>query len=145
MQVSHTLLSLVDSKTSQPFSDTQKRLWVLTRMLQSALSQSFNGITPMKVSHELPMLASKGSYENNSLIDSITCGHMHSLNIVMSIFPGSESQTSTCGLDWRDDALDRDLYIQTSTVTILAMDGRRRWLDIELLVCADRIQLVMLL
>ncbi|KAL1207095.1 hypothetical protein V5N11_004302 [Cardamine amara subsp. amara] len=105
VQVSHTLLSLVDSKTSQPISDTQKRLWVLTRMLQSALAQSFNGMTPMKVSHELPMLASKGS----------------------------ESQLSTCALDWRDDALDRDLYIQTSTVTILAMDGRRRWLDIELL------------
>ncbi|WZY78897.1 hypothetical protein YC2023_025281 [Brassica napus] len=103
VQVSHTLLSLVDSKTSQPFSDTQMRLWVLTRMLQSALSQSFNGITPMKVSHELPMLASKGS----------------------------ESQTSTCGLDWREDALDRDLYIQTSTVTILAMDGRRRWDQME--------------
>lgn len=60
MQVSHTLLSLVDSKTGQPFSDTQKRLWVLTRMLQSALAQSFNGMTPMKVSHELPMLVSKG-------------------------------------------------------------------------------------
>ncbi|XP_010425480.1 PREDICTED: uncharacterized protein LOC104710555 isoform X2 [Camelina sativa] len=105
VQVSHTLLSLVDSKTSQPFSDTEKRLWVLTRMLQSALAQSFNGMTPMKVSHELAMVASKGS----------------------------ESQLSTCPLDWKDDALDRDLYIQTSTVTILAMDGRRRWLDIELL------------
>ncbi|KAG2261398.1 hypothetical protein Bca4012_013856 [Brassica carinata] len=105
VQVSHTLLSLVDSKTDQPFSDTQKRLWILTRMLQSALAQSFNGVTPMKISNELPMLASKGS----------------------------ESQTSSCPLDWRDDALDRDLYIQTSTVTILAMDGRRRWLDIELL------------
>lgn len=60
MQVSHTLLSLMDSKTGQPFSDTQKRLQVLTRMLQSALSQSFNGMTPMKVSHEVPMLVSKG-------------------------------------------------------------------------------------
>lgn len=60
MQVSHTLLSLVDSKTGQPFSDTQKRLWILTRMLQSALAQSFNGVTPMKISNELPMLASKG-------------------------------------------------------------------------------------
>ncbi|CAN8266237.1 unnamed protein product [Cochlearia groenlandica] len=105
VQVSHTLLSLVDSKSSQPFSDTQKRLWVLTRMLQSAVSQSFSGMTPMKISHELPMSASKGS----------------------------ESRISTCALDWRDDALDRDLYIRTSTVTILAMDGRRRWLDIELL------------
>uniref|UniRef100_A0A1J3D6Y4 GPI inositol-deacylase n=1 Tax=Noccaea caerulescens TaxID=107243 RepID=A0A1J3D6Y4_NOCCA len=106
VQVSHTLLSLVDSKSGQPFSDSQTRLWILTRMLQSALAQSFNGMTPMKVSHELPILASKGS----------------------------ESQiSSTCALDWRDDALDRDLYIQTSTVTILAMDGRRRWLDTELL------------
>lgn len=62
-----------------------------------------------------------------------------------SIFPGSESQiSSTCALDWRDDALDRDLYIETSTVTILAMDGRRRWLDTELLVCADRYHLGML-
>lgn len=67
---------------------------------------------------------------------------MYSLNTVMSIFPGSESQTSTCGLDWREDALDRDLYIQTSTVTILAMDGRRRWLDIESLVSADMIHLM---
>lgn len=73
----------------------------------------------------------------------ITCGFMYSRNIVFSIFPGSESQLSTCSLDWRDDALDRDLYIQTSTVTILAMDGRRRWLDIELLVCADSIPLGM--
>lgn len=62
----------------------------------------------------------------------ITCGYMDSLIIFLSIFPGS-----TCSLDWRDDALDRDLYIQTSTVTILAMDGRRRWLDIDLLVSAD--------
>lgn len=60
MQVSHTLLSLVDSKSGQPFSDSQTRLWILTRMLQSALAQSFNGMTPMKVSHELPILASKG-------------------------------------------------------------------------------------
>lgn len=35
---------------------------------------------------------------------------------------------------WSDDGLERDLYIQTSTVTVLAMDGRRRWLDLEKLV-----------
>lgn len=73
MQVSHTLLTLVDSKTSQPFSDTEKRLWVLTRMLQSALAQSFNGMTPMKVSHELPMLASKGNNTISTLNICISC------------------------------------------------------------------------
>lgn len=36
---------------------------------------------------------------------------------------------------WSEDGLERDLYIQTSTVTVLAMDGRRRWLDIQKLVC----------
>ena len=35
---------------------------------------------------------------------------------------------------WSDDGLERDLYIQTSTVTVLAMDGRRRWLDLNNLV-----------
>lgn len=35
---------------------------------------------------------------------------------------------------WSDDGLDRDLYIQTTTVAVLAMDGRRRWLDIQKLV-----------
>ncbi|CAL1358278.1 unnamed protein product [Linum trigynum] len=34
-------------------------------------------------------------------------------------------------LTWKDDGLERDLYIETSTVTVLAMDGRRRWLDIH--------------
>ncbi|VVB04200.1 unnamed protein product [Arabis nemorensis] len=79
VQVSHTLLSLVDSKTAQPFSDTQKRLQILTRMLQSALAQSFNGMTPMKVSHEVPMLVSK-----------VHVILLHARNTVLSIFTGSE-------------------------------------------------------
>ena len=37
-------------------------------------------------------------------------------------------------LVWKDDGLEKDLYIQTSTMTVLAMDGRRRWLDIHKLV-----------
>lgn len=37
-------------------------------------------------------------------------------------------------VNWADDSLDRDLYIQGTTVTVLAMDGRRRWLDIRKLV-----------
>jgi hypothetical protein len=39
---------------------------------------------------------------------------------------------------WSDDGLDRDLYIETTTVTVLAMDGRRRWLDIQKLVSFSR-------
>ncbi|KAI7991069.1 hypothetical protein LOK49_LG12G00356, partial [Camellia lanceoleosa] len=48
---------------------------------------------------------------------------------------------------WTDDGLERDLYIQTSTVTVLAMDGRRRWLDIKKLVgphCSYKASVVIL-
>lgn len=37
-------------------------------------------------------------------------------------------------VQWSNDGLERDLYIQTETITVLAMDGRRRWLDIQKLV-----------
>lgn len=37
-------------------------------------------------------------------------------------------------IHWNEEGLDKDLYIQTTTVTVLAMDGRRRWLDIQKLV-----------
>lgn len=44
--------------------------------------------------------------------------------------------SATCppNIRWSDESLERDLYIQTNVVTVLAMDGRRRWLDIQKLV-----------
>ncbi|MQL80922.1 hypothetical protein Taro_013365 [Colocasia esculenta] len=40
---------------------------------------------------------------------------------------------SSCpsSVQWPDDGLEKDLYIQSRTVTVLAMDGKRRWLDIR--------------
>ena len=58
------------------------------------------------------------------------------------ILAGSRRHTlPSCpsNVHWTDDGLERDLYIQTSTVTVLAMDGRRRWLDIEKLVSLDNV------
>jgi len=37
-------------------------------------------------------------------------------------------------IQWTSDGLEKDLYIQSNSVTVLAMDGRRRWLDIKKLV-----------
>lgn len=51
---------------------------------------------------------------------------------------GSEKKKITAcpsKIHWSAEGLERDLYIKTPTVTILAMDGRRRWLDIKELVC----------
>lgn len=42
IQVSHTLLSLIDSRTGQPLPDTQKRLAVFARMLRSGISHNFD-------------------------------------------------------------------------------------------------------
>ncbi|KAI7995328.1 GPI inositol-deacylase [Camellia lanceoleosa] len=89
VQVSHTLLSLIDAEAGQPFFDTQKRLAAFTKMLHSGMP-----------------LRSQG----------------HTLFACPS------------NVRWTDDDLERDLYIQTSTVTVLAMDGRRWWLDIEKLI-----------
>jgi hypothetical protein len=36
---------------------------------------------------------------------------------------------------WDRETPGTDLYIDSTTMTVLAMDGRRRWLDIEKLVC----------
>lgn len=37
-------------------------------------------------------------------------------------------------LQWTSDGLEKDLHIQLNSVTVLAMDGKRRWLDIKKLV-----------
>jgi hypothetical protein len=42
----------------------------------------------------------------------------------------------TCpqSVSWEGERADKDLHISTPIMTILAMDGRRRWLDIKKLV-----------
>ncbi|EPS65818.1 hypothetical protein M569_08958, partial [Genlisea aurea] len=97
VQVSHTLLSLIDMKTGQPFSDSQQRLGIFVKMLQNGIPKNF---ISMKQSHQPSD----------------------------SLFP----LASKCPNDvWNEDELQKDFYIQDKTLTILAMDGRRRWLDIE--------------
>lgn len=107
VQVSHTLLSLIDSKTSQPFADTRRRVSILSRMLRGAIPQSFNWIRQSCLSTPLKDVK----------------------NLDGSIVHPSTSCPSN--IRWNEEGLDKDLYIQTTTVTVLAMDGRRRWLDIQ--------------
>ncbi|KAG7024469.1 bst-1, partial [Cucurbita argyrosperma subsp. argyrosperma] len=112
VQVSHTLLSLVDSDRGQPFLDTRKRLTILTRMLHSGMPQSFNWRSESHTSQQIAHFPAKHVEDASG-------------SVVLS--------QDDCPKDiyWSDDGLERDLYIQTSTVTVLAMDGRRRWLDLN--------------
>ncbi|XP_057772880.1 uncharacterized protein LOC130992319 isoform X3 [Salvia miltiorrhiza] len=110
VQMSHTLLSLIDMKTSQPLNDVRQRLGIFKKMLDSGIPKNFAS-TELQLAHK--------------------SDHIH--DIKEKVNPGLGSGVSGCpsSSQWSDDGLERDLYIQTSTVTVLAMDGRRRWLDIQ--------------
>lgn len=41
-QVSHTLLSLMDKESGQPFQDVRKRVAIFIKMLHSGIPQDFN-------------------------------------------------------------------------------------------------------
>ncbi|KAM4124714.1 hypothetical protein ACB094_01G252200 [Castanea mollissima] len=113
VQVSHTILSLIDSRTGQPYPDTQKRLTIFTRMLRSGIQQSFNWMMQSHLASQEPK---------------------HVLVKDVKDAAGSLVHASTAcprNVHWGDDGFERDIYIQTTTVTVLAMDGRRRWLDIQ--------------
>jgi hypothetical protein len=46
----------------------------------------------------------------------------------------NDSRFCPPSVQWTSDGLEKDLHIPSNLVTILAMDGRRRWLDIKKLV-----------
>ncbi|XP_008783007.2 uncharacterized protein LOC103702377 isoform X2 [Phoenix dactylifera] len=112
VQISHTLLSLINPKTGHPFSSTQERLLVFTKMLQSGIPQSLKWLRhaqPSWASRDVPIKDTRGATESQ-IQDSFSCPPF---------------------VHWTDDGLEKDLYIQSTSVTVLAMDGRRRWLDIK--------------
>ncbi|XP_042061957.1 uncharacterized protein LOC121805967 isoform X1 [Salvia splendens] len=111
VQMSHTLLSLIDTKTGQPLNDVQQRLGIFKKMLDSGIPKNFFASTQLQQAHKSDHIPDKKKKVN----------------------PGLSSGVSGCpsSSQWSEDGLERDLYIQTSTITVLAMDGRRRWLDIQ--------------
>lgn len=59
LQVSHTLLSLMDSSTGQPFSETRKRLEIFSRMLRSGVPQSFSRMETSQLFRQLTHVPGK--------------------------------------------------------------------------------------
>ncbi|MCO5581420.1 hypothetical protein L7F22_035304 [Adiantum nelumboides] len=111
VQVSHTLLQLIDKKSGQPFSNPSKRLATFVTSLRSPLPQLFGWMSKNELS-EMNQLAHKPATVSVTEEDF----NLHSC---------SKS------IKWSDESHEKDLFIETYTVTILAMDGRRRWLDIK--------------
>lgn len=114
VQVSHTLLLAIDRRSGQPFSSPSKRLEIFVSNLRSALPQTFNWMSAKSPIHGLDHLSSKPA-------DLVTGA------IEEDVGPYSCPKS----VKWSDESHEKDLYIETYTVTVLAMDGRRRWLDIK--------------
>ena len=58
LQISHTLLSLINPETGRPFPSSRKRLLVFTKMLQSGIPQSLNWkrhVQPSRPLNNLPV------------------------------------------------------------------------------------------
>lgn len=112
VQVSHTLLSLIDPEKGQPVPDVRKRLGMFMKMLHSGIPQNFGWLGQSKLPKKsIPIPFPNGKdYSGSQMSHKFSC-------------PSHVS--------WNEDGLERDLYIQTTSITVLAMDGRRRWLDIQ--------------
>ncbi|GFP84961.1 GPI inositol-deacylase [Phtheirospermum japonicum] len=112
VQVSHTLLSLIDKKTDQPFTEVRQRVGIFTKMLHSGIPQNF--------------------FSSRQLQQQQNSAHQSNQNgIVNAGLQVPDISGCPSNSQWSEDGLERDLYIQTSSVTVLAMDGRRRWMDIQ--------------
>ncbi|KAK3129298.1 hypothetical protein QOZ80_6BG0476710 [Eleusine coracana subsp. coracana] len=111
VQVAHTLLSIIDPINREPFSSTEKRVFVFAKMLRSAVPQSLSWMSYVPGFEQSKLLARDNrDAEELQQKDYPSC-------------PPS--------VRWANDGLEKDLYIQSNSVTVLAMDGRRRWLDIK--------------
>ncbi|XP_057865422.1 uncharacterized protein LOC131073079 isoform X3 [Cryptomeria japonica] len=115
IQVAHAMLHLIDQNTGQPLSSTQKRLAVFISTLRSGIPQNFGWMSSVQLQHyakHLPITVEELGISGKPgwMKDQFSC-------------PGSTK--------WADDSRERDLYIEGTTVTVLAMDGRRRWMDIK--------------
>ncbi|XP_064993012.1 GPI inositol-deacylase isoform X5 [Musa acuminata AAA Group] len=112
VQISHSLLSMVNSETGQPYPSVARRILVLTKMLQSGIPHSLNWLGDMHTSQVSIKLPIKDAARDTDP-------------------PVQDRYSCPPSVHWSDDGLEKDLYIESTTVTVLAMDGKRRWLDIK--------------
>ncbi|CAL9064314.1 GPI inositol-deacylase-like isoform X1 [Musa acuminata AAA Group] len=112
VQISHSLLSMVNSETGQPYPSVARRILMLTKMLQSGIPHSLNWLGDMHTSQVSIKLPIKDAARDTDP-------------------PVQDRYSCPPSVHWSDDGLEKDLYIESTTVTVLAMDGKRRWLDIK--------------
>jgi hypothetical protein len=117
-------------------------------MLQSAVPQSLSWMNHVSGSQPSNLLASdsKGAGGMTQILslllsfaqlntDYHSCCLLFLYNTIFSVeLQQNDSRFCPPSVPWTSDGLEKDLHIQSNLVTVLAMDGRRRWLDIKKLV-----------
>ncbi|KAH9562192.1 hypothetical protein CY35_05G059400 [Sphagnum magellanicum] len=148
VKMSHTLLQLIDKETGQPYPSPHTRLGVFVSNLRSALPQAFDLLPDSPIAHPLALASSGGISTGggaeglDDMDDSLTTKSTRTKNQMA----GSEHKKtqeimpSACpqNVYWESENAETDLHINTSIMTILAMDGQRRWLDIKKLASNGR-------
>ncbi|KAL2624469.1 hypothetical protein R1flu_008714 [Riccia fluitans] len=149
VQLSHTLLQLVDKKTGQPFDNPQMRLAVFVAKLRSALPQVFGWLPsyPFQGTNALALLDHS---EDTKLIgeqrnlDTEDAGRTRK-DGESTASGGTEAAAYSCpkSTRWTLRTKEKDLEVETPSVTVLAMDGRRRWMDIQAMRASGKIYFTM--
>lgn len=106
----HTLLQLIDKSTGQQYTNPHRKLAVFVSNLRSALPQALD-LLPYNKKHTEELQVS--SRLENQAATVYSC-------------PRSTH--------WEID-VSEDIHVQSPVMNVLSMDGKRRWLDIEELVC----------
>ncbi|XP_024528955.1 GPI inositol-deacylase [Selaginella moellendorffii] len=110
VQLAHTLLNVVDRQTGQVISSPRTRLAVFIARLRSAIPQTFGWLATADLMDDKESASGRN--------DKSTAAKPK--------YVGRYACPRT--FQWEGD---RDFHVDTSLVTVLAMDGRRRWLDIQ--------------
>jgi glycosylphosphatidylinositol deacylase len=143
VQVAHTLLQLIDGDTGQQIKSPQRRMAVFVSNLRSALPQTFDWLLTSDTTAAISLSSKAGSHvrrdvrrlddDDEEELDQEIGGDTAKTESQEA--PKMDQFACPTSVHWDGETPGTDLYIDSTTMTVLAMDGRRRWLDIEKLVC----------
>lgn len=119
MQVSHTLLQLIDEKTGQQMTSPHARMAVFVSNLRSALPHTFDWLPSITSRIPVSLVKSASIEEGSGKLDK-----EHDV-------PKQGPFACPSRVPWEKEVPQNDFYSKSNIMTVLGMDGRRRVMDIK--------------
>lgn len=88
--MSHTLLSLIDTKTGQPLNDVRQRLGIFQKMLDSGIPKNFFASTQLQLPHTPDHIPNQNERVNtgtrylNPMVFMLKLAELLGLNLITS-------------------------------------------------------------